>query len=141
MAMGRDCPRGRAQLFAIAALTIAACDRPAPQPVEVTASSRAPRLELVGRMGDGPWSHYRVQSQARRVDVFAAHDQRPMPVVIMFQGSECYPLFVIHEDGKPADTSIFQDSIPARLNSFHFVHVEKQGVVPLRFKPGMSTAQ
>jgi hypothetical protein len=121
-ALGTASRCGRALLrVGIVALMLAGCGRPSSQPHEAVNHANFPRLEFVRRMGHGPWSQYQVPTGTRRVDVYAAHDERAKPVVLLFQGSECYPLFVVHEDGTYRDTSLFQDSISSRLNRCHFV--------------------
>jgi pimeloyl-ACP methyl ester carboxylesterase len=72
------------------------------------------------------------------VDLYLLHDDTPKPVVILLQGSGCWPLFTIDGDGSYHPTSLFQDIVPVETRRVHFAMIEKPGVSPLKFAAGMS---
>ena len=98
----------------------------------------SPSLSLVVPPRSGHWAHYQVDNGGRGIDVYIAHDSQPKPVLILIQGSGCAPLMTADADDTFHDTSLFQDLIAPRLNRLHFVMIEKRGIAPLRFSPGMS---
>lgn len=109
-------------------------------PSASSAPSEFSRLRSVGAAPPGHWSRYRLEAGTigRGVDVYVAHDTQPKPVVILIQGSGCAPLMTQDPDGSFHDTSLFQDLVAPRLNSLHFVMVEKRGVEPIRFSAAMT---
>jgi hypothetical protein len=73
-----------------------------------------------------------------RIHVYIQHDDTPKPLIILLQGSGCLPLFTISENGTHHETTLFQDAIRSQANRVHVALIEKRGVEPLRFAPGMS---
>src|SRR6266542_1282551 len=102
---------------------------------------QSPALTLVSSPPKGYWARYRLNAGDRVVDIYIAHDVQPKPVLVLIQGSGCTPLMTVDPDGTFHDTTLFQDFIPSRLRSMHFVLVGKRGVQPLRFSVGMSQQQ
>lgn len=100
-----------------------------------------PALEVVHDGQVGGWSAVRIGSGSTAVDAYLVHDQRPKPVVILMQGSGCMPAFTIDADGTYRSTSLFQDVVSPALARVHFAMVEKRGVSPLKFLPGMTQAE
>lgn len=86
----------------------------------------------------GHWGRYRVDREGRGIDVYAAHDSPPKPLVIFIHGSGCAPLMTIDTDGTFRDTTLFQDVVAQRLATAHFAMIDKRGVEPLRFSADMS---
>jgi pimeloyl-ACP methyl ester carboxylesterase len=88
----------------------------------------------------GHWSRYRLEGGpiGHPIDVYAAHDAQPKPVVILIHGSGCAPLMTQDPDGSFHDTSLFQDLVAPRLSALHFVMVDKRGVEPVRFSAAMT---
>lgn len=100
-----------------------------------------PALEVMHDGSVGGWSAVRIRSGSTAVDAYLVHDQRPKPVVILMQGSGCMPAFTIDGDGTYRSTSLFQDAVSPALARVHFAMVEKRGVSPVQFQPGMTQAQ
>jgi pimeloyl-ACP methyl ester carboxylesterase len=98
----------------------------------------APTMEVVGQLRPSVWSEYRISADGRAVTAYVAADHVHKPVIVLFQGSGCTPLFTIAADGSHYGTAIFEDLIAPRQSRFHFVMVEKRGVTPLRFTSGMT---
>ena len=100
-----------------------------------------PALDILHDGPGGGWSAVRIRSGSTAVDAYLAHDQRTKPVVILLQGSGCMPAFTIDADATYRPTSLFQDVVSPALDRVHFAIVEKRGVSPLQFQPGMTQAQ
>jgi hypothetical protein len=96
---------------------------------------------FVETLSGSPWSHYRLAGAKRTAEVYLIKDDHPKPVVVMLQGSGCAPLFTVNADQTFHGTSIFDDVVASRTSRFHFALVEKQGVTPLQFAPGMTPQQ
>ncbi len=107
-------------------------------PHDTAAGQPRPALGPVHPLPGGSWSEYLVQTQSRPVNLYVLHDDTPKPVVILLQGSGCSPLFTIDGDGTYHSTSLFQDIVPVESRRVHFAMIEKPGVSPLKFAPGMS---
>jgi pimeloyl-ACP methyl ester carboxylesterase len=75
------------------------------------------------------------------VDVYLIRDERPKPLVLMLGGSGCVPLFTVDPDRTFHGTTIFEDLVLLRRGQYHFAVIEKQGVKPLEFKPGVTREQ
>jgi pimeloyl-ACP methyl ester carboxylesterase len=103
--------------------------------------NQPPALTLQVKPSSGHWALYRLTDGDNAFNVYVAHDSRPKPVVIFIHGSGCNPLITVEADGSLNDTSLFQDLVRPRLERFHFALVEKRGVEPLRFSPGMTRKQ
>lgn len=112
-------------------------------PSQTTAPLREalPGLEVIHDGAVGGWSAVRIRSGPTAVDAYLVHDQRPKPVVILMQGSGCIPAFTIDADGTYRSTSLFQDAVSPAEARVHFAMVEKRGVSPVQFRPGMTQAQ
>ncbi len=97
-------------------------------------------FHLVSAAPPGHWSRYRLEAgtTGRHNDVYVTHDTQPKPVLVLIQGSGCAPLMTQEPDGSFHDTTLFQDLIAPRLNSLHFVLVDKRGIEPLRFSAAMT---
>jgi pimeloyl-ACP methyl ester carboxylesterase len=105
---------------------------------DVHAVRRSQSLTLVTAARSGHWARYRTETDGHDIDLYIARDSTPKPVVILLHGSGCAPLMTIAADGALHDTSLFQDLIAPRLKRLHFVMIEKRGIDPLRFAPGMT---
>lgn len=103
-----------------------------------SAITKKPPLTLIAARQRGHWARYRVVHNGRGIDVYLAHDSQPKPLVIFLQGSGCTPLMTVDADGTFSDTSLFQDLIASRLSTVHVAMIDKRGVEPLRFSPGMT---
>lgn len=116
-----------------------------PQGPETTLGAVAgpPDLQFVAerRTPAQSWLEYRVSPAARATTVYIAHDEQPKPVVFLLHGSACYPLFTVDADDSYHPTMVFQDALESAGDRVHLVMVEQPGVEPLRFSPGMTSAQ
>ncbi len=86
----------------------------------------------------GSWSEYSLEGPARQIRFFLAHDDQPKPIVILLQGSRCYPSFTVDGHGTYHPTSLFQDVVAAASRRVHFAVVEMPGVAPLKFDAAMN---
>lgn len=129
-----------AMWFAVATVAIgsaAACAPAAPAP-------RLPEtneIAAVGSLTGTAWVEYQVTAAAGPVRVYSWHDDTPKPLVVLLQGSACYPLFTVDPDGRYHGTTVFEDVMASNKTRVHFALVEKRGVEPLRFPPGSTHAE
>ena len=124
-------------LATIAAGCLAGCAPAAPahKPPE------ADEFAVVGALAGTDWVEYRVTTSAGPVRVYSWHDDAPKPVVVLLQGSACYPLFTVDPDGRYHGTTVFEDVMASHETRVHFAMIEKRGVEPLRFPAGSTHAQ
>jgi hypothetical protein len=128
----------RSLAFATGAVgSLAACAPAAPVPQ----LPEADEFAVVGPLAGTDWVEYRVTAAAGPARVYSWHDDTPKPVVVLFQGSACYPLFTVDPDGRYHGTTVFEDVMAANRTRVHFALVEKRGVEPLRFPAGSTHAE
>lgn len=90
------------------------------------------KLKAGGPTELAPWSRWTLERpQAPAIDVFSAHSLEARPVVVVIQGSKCYPVFSYREkDGvsKIVTPLIFEEVTDPRLPRVHVVAVERRGI-------------
>lgn len=98
-------------------------------PGPVPASARAVR---VGMAPVAPWESFRVErDHDGPLDLHVARDEKPRPVVLLLQGSKCYPLFSYRvKDGARTLVSqlIFSDVAHYTGPPVHFAALERRGI-------------
>ncbi len=81
-----------------------------------------------------PWTHWTLErTDQPQLDLYVAADQAPKPLLVMLQGSGCYPLFEVgapDAEGKTRrSSSLFYFAKAVRdVPSVHVLAIEKRGV-------------
>lgn len=122
---------------AMAAWSLAACT----QIHHAPPATAAEEVVVVGPLFGTAWVEYQVNTAAGPVRLYTWHDETPKPVVVLLQGSACYPLFTVDPDGRFHGTTVFDEVMAPNKAAVHFALVEKRGVEPLRFPAGSSRAE
>ena len=103
------------------------------------AALATPALSPQGLSKVPPWQQWRlVRTGAPALDLFSVHTNERRPVVVIIQGSKCYPLFSLREkDGvtKMITPLIFEEVGDKRLPAVHFLAVERRGIKSFGARP------
>ena len=120
---------------AFAAVLMVACGPaavPGAQGVSTAAARVAPRAVRVGMSAMQPWESWRLErDQAPALDLFLLRGEGTAPLVVLIQGSGCFPLFdTFEKNGETYQTAMlpFWDSAMEMRGRAHFLAVEKRGV-------------